>query len=230
MNGNFFGMPFGGIPPGGGRPAQTPSEVERLFQGLLDELPDEARTLIAKLNDQAAKFEAQTEAAKRQVHEHAEQQIAEIERKADSRRSVLFDQAIEQLQPLQKELFRTGDLASALAVFLHIRSLKLRAENIQPDPVDLTQFHHQVGKTLFFRITGRSDGPVWGSDIYTSDSLLAAAAVHAGAVEAGEEAVVRVSIVNMAGTQIVGTFSNGVASSDWGSYPIGYRVSRREPA
>jgi hypothetical protein len=225
MNGDLFGLPLGGMSSSGVSPPQSTSEVERLFQGLLDELPERTRTLVERVNDQIATFQEQTEAAKQQVRDQAEQQVAEIEGKADSRRRVLFEQAIEQLQPLQKELFRTGDLASALAVFLQIRSRRTRAENIQPDPGNLTQFQ-QVGKTFLFRVMGRSDGPVWGSDVYTADSFLATAAVHAGALEAGEEAGVRVSIVNMADVPVKGSLRNGVMSRDWGPYPVGYRVTR----
>jgi hypothetical protein len=225
MNGDSFGLPFGGMSSGGYRPPQVPSDVERLLQGLLDELPKKARTLVEKVNDQVAKLEEQTEATKQEVREKAEQQVAEIERKADSRGKLLFEQAIEQLEPQQKELFRTGDLAGALAVFLQVRSFRARAENIQPDPGNLTQFP-QLGKTFLFRVTGSGDGPVWGTDIYTADSCLATAAVHAGALEVGEEAVVRVSVVSMAGVAVRGSLRNGVMSSDWGPYPFGYRVTR----
>jgi hypothetical protein len=224
MNGDFF--PFGGMP-GPMPPSNSTSEVERLLQGLMDELPDNARDVVAKVNSQNAKFEEQVEAAKQQVRDQAEERIAEVERKADSRRRILFEQAMEQLQPLQKELFSTGDLAGALAVFLHIRMLKARAENVQPDPGNLLQ-HQQIGKTFLFRVTGRGDGPVWGSDAYTADSFLATAAVHAGALEAGEEGIVRVRIVSMADMPVKGSISNGVASRDWGPYPIGYRVEKHE--
>jgi hypothetical protein len=205
--------------------------VERLLQGLLAELPDNARALVEKVNDQIARLQEQTEAAKQEVREKAEDEVAEIDRKADSRGKLLVEQAIEQLEPLQKELFRTGDLAGALAVFLQVRSLRTRTENTQPDPGDLMRFQ-QIGKTFVFRLTGRGDGPVWGTDIYTADSLLATAAVHAGALEVGEEGVVRVSVVNMAGVPVKGSLRNGVMTGDWGPYPVGYRLTRatREPA
>jgi hypothetical protein len=113
-------------------------------------------------------------------------------------------------------------------VFLQIRSLRARADNIQADPGNLMQFQ-QIGKTFLFRVTGSGDGPVWGTDTYTADSLLATAAVHAGALEAGEEGVVRVSIVNMAGVPVRGSLRNGVMSGNWGPYPIGYQVGRVTP-
>jgi hypothetical protein len=225
MNGDLIGAPFGGMLPCGTPSSRSSSEVERLLQGLLNELPEKARALVEIVNDQMADFQEQTEAAKQRVREQAEQQIAEIDQKADSRGKVLFEQAVEQLEPLQKELFRTGDLAGALAVFLQIRLLRARAENIQEDPGNLLHFQ-QIGKSFLFRVMGTSDGPVWGTDIYTADSLLATAAVHAGVLEVGEEAVIRVSVVNMAGIPVKGSLLNGVMTGDWGPYPVGYQVAQ----
>ena len=44
----------------------------------------------------------------------------------------------------------------------------------------------QVGQTYFFRVQGEDRGNLWGTDVYTGDSSLAAAALHAGAVKAGK--------------------------------------------
>ena len=52
-----------------------------------------------------------------------------------------------------------------------------------------------VGVTYYFRITGAAEGQVWGTDTYTRDSILAAAAVHCGLVKPGEKAVLRVEVV-----------------------------------
>jgi hypothetical protein len=41
----------------------------------------------------------QSDAAKQQVWEKAEHEVAEIDRKADSRAKLLFEQVIEQLEP-----------------------------------------------------------------------------------------------------------------------------------
>ena len=37
-------------------------------------------------------------------------------------------------------------------------------------------------KLSLFQLRAVSEGPVWGTDIYTDDSNLAVAAVHAGAI------------------------------------------------
>jgi hypothetical protein len=81
------------------------------------------------------------------------------------------------------------------------------------------------GTTYYFRVTGASDGSIWGTDVYTGDSLLALAAVHAGAVKPGETAVVRVTVMRpLNGYQ--GSVRNGVTSHDYGRYGTAYRVDR----
>ena len=160
-----------------------------------------------------------------QVREKADAAIADIENKAEQKRRALLQHAIEQLEPLQKELFKSGELAKALATFMQIQVYKSRVFNVQPDPNNLLAFK-DIGKTLYFRVVGEMQGPVWGSDPYTLDSMLRVAAFHAGAVEAGEEGVVRVTIVDMSREQIRGSVRYGVETMDWGSYPVGYRVSR----
>ena len=81
------------------------------------------------------------------------------------------------------------------------------------------------GTTYYFRVTGATDGSVWGTDIYTGDSALAAAAVHAGAVKAGETTLVRVTVMTPP-AQYQGSVRNGVASHDFGRYGTAYRVER----
>jgi hypothetical protein len=81
------------------------------------------------------------------------------------------------------------------------------------------------GTTFYFRVTGASDGMLWGTDIYTGDSALAAAAVHAGAVKAGETAVVRVTVMPPL-NQYQGSVRNGITSHDYGRFGTAYRVDR----
>jgi hypothetical protein len=74
-------------------------------------------------------------------------------------------------------------------------------------------------------VTGATDGSVWGTDVYTADSLLAVAAVHAGAVKPGETAVVRVTVMSPL-TRYQGSTRYGVSSHDFGSFGTAYRVDR----
>ncbi|HEX8027136.1 MAG TPA: LCCL domain-containing protein [Vicinamibacterales bacterium] len=81
------------------------------------------------------------------------------------------------------------------------------------------------GTTYYFRVTGASDGSVWGTDVYTGDSSLTVAAVHAGAVKPGETVVVRVTVMRPL-HRYHGSVRNGVTSNDYGQYGTAYRVDR----
>jgi hypothetical protein len=81
------------------------------------------------------------------------------------------------------------------------------------------------GTTYYFRVTGASDGSVWGTDVYTGDSSLTVAAVHAGAVKLGETAVVRVTVMRPL-HHYQGSVRNGLTSNDYGPYGTAYRVDR----
>jgi hypothetical protein len=89
-----------------------------------------------------------------------------------------------------------------------------------PDPGSLTGYATQFGKKLAFTVTGRADGSLWGTGVYTLDSTLAAAAVHAGVLKVGETGVVKVEIL-VPPPAFAGTTQNGVTSSPWMAYPDG---------
>jgi hypothetical protein len=95
-------------------------------------------------------------------------------------------------------------------------------KNVLPDPGNLYNFPDRSGKPLKFRVTGRTDGYVWGSDIYTADSPLATAAVHAGAVKAGQTGVVKVKLIPPP-PAFAGSARNGVTSQDFGAFPEAYQ-------
>ena len=67
---------------------------------------------------------------------------------------------------------------------------------------------------------GRQGAGVWGTDVYSLDSNIGAAAVHAGVVTPGQSAAVRLRIV-ASPPQYVGSIRNGVGSSPYGTYPAG---------
>lgn len=96
-----------------------------------------------------------------------------------------------------------------------------RSERTAP-AVDLTQL--EPGDIVTLRVTGRTAGSVWGTDVYTADSDLATAAVHAGVVEPGQTALVRVTVLPSL-PQYSGTNRHGVESRSYGSYPLSYTLS-----
>jgi LCCL domain len=89
-------------------------------------------------------------------------------------------------------------------------------------PENMMALCKQVGKTFYFRVQGQH-GNIWGTDTYTGDSNLAAAAVHAGAVKKGDSAVVKVTIVNPL-SQYPGSTRNGISSQSYGAYRTAYRI------
>jgi hypothetical protein len=92
-------------------------------------------------------------------------------------------------------------------------------------PARIQDLCDMPGTTYYFRVTGATDGSVWGTDVYTGDSSLPAAAVHAGALKPGETAVVRITVVRPL-SHYQGGVRNGVTSHDYGQYGTAYRVSR----
>ena len=92
-------------------------------------------------------------------------------------------------------------------------------------PGNLSAYQQQWGKELAFNVTGFTPMPgsntnLWGTDVYTLDSNLAAAAVHAGLVKPGEAAVVRVRVIHPP-QQFAASFRNNVNSTAYGPYPAG---------
>jgi len=98
----------------------------------------------------------------------------------------------------------------------------LLAADGPPTMIDLCD---QIGASYYFRVTGVAEGQLWGTDVYTGDSLLAAAAVHAGALAVDENAIVKV-LVEKPLQQYLGSTRNGVTSHEFGAFGTAYRVGR----
>jgi hypothetical protein len=80
------------------------------------------------------------------------------------------------------------------------------------------------GVTHYFRITGALEGTVWGTDVYTRDSAIGAAAVHAGLLKPGQTAVLRLTVA-AAQKSYPGSMRNGVTSNDYSDFPECWRLS-----
>lgn len=83
----------------------------------------------------------------------------------------------------------------------------------------------EVGLTYWFRVSGDTDGPVWGTDIYTGDSSLGVAAVHAGLVKPGDTTVLRVVVVEPP-ERFEGSLRHGITSHDFERYGSAFRFER----
>ena len=81
------------------------------------------------------------------------------------------------------------------------------------------------GQVLVYQVTGSTGGSVWGTDIYTDDSSIAAAAVHAGLLQPDETGTIMLTI--LAGRETYrGSARNGVASKDYPSWARSYTLQR----
>jgi hypothetical protein len=129
---------------------------------------------------------------------------------------------------LTVDTFQFGELRLKLADVRSLRSLTAEpAEpaNVLPDPGNLVALQDQVGKVFHFKVTGAAGGTVWGTDVYTSDSPLATAAVHAGVLKVGETGVVKVTVVAPP-PSFDGSTRNGVSTSAYGPWSGAYQVGR----
>jgi LCCL domain len=81
-----------------------------------------------------------------------------------------------------------------------------------------------TGAVHYFRITGVTEGQVWGTGTYTLDSRLGAAAVHAGLLKPGQTAVLRMTVVPPL-KSYPGTTRNGVTTTDYGNFPHCWQLS-----
>jgi len=81
----------------------------------------------------------------------------------------------------------------------------------------------QPGSVLFLSIKGNaSGGSVWGTDIYTLDSSVAAAAVHAGVLANDQTGIVAI-IISEGLPAYGGSSRNGVLSGSWGAFGLSFK-------
>ena len=108
-------------------------------------------------------------------------------------------------------LFLVFSLVSATLVF----------SQEQPNLRNITGI--QPGSVLFLSIKGNAaGGSVWGTDIYTLDSSVTAAAVHAGVLANNQTGVVAIIICEGLPAYI-GSSRNGVPSGSWGAFGLSFK-------
>ncbi|WP_425616776.1 LCCL domain-containing protein [Anatilimnocola sp. NA78] len=96
---------------------------------------------------------------------------------------------------------------------------------IQADPGNMLSHQYELGKTFYYRVTGSQHGTCYGTDVYTTDSSIAAAAVHMGLLKPGETGVMIVSVI-ASPPAFVSSSRNGVSSSSWSQYTAAYTMKK----
>ena len=98
-------------------------------------------------------------------------------------------------------------------------------KGVLPDPGNLKSYEGQIGKVFLFKVTGAAGGSLWGTGTYTTDSSLAAAAVHSGILKMGETGIVQVKVI-ASPPSFAGSVQNGLTSSNFGVYGGAYEISK----
>jgi hypothetical protein len=104
-------------------------------------------------------------------------------------------------------------------------------KGVQEDPGNMLSHHGDIGKSYTFRVTGNPSGSCYGTDVYTTDTTIATAAVHMGLLKPGETGIL-IATVLPSPAAFTSTVRNGISSSGWGVYPAAYtlRKARGVPA
>ena len=112
-----------------------------------------------------------------------------------------------------QELVDKSAVAATTTSTTSTTSAKEGEVSAKPAPTNLNEYKDKINESFTFMLTGKIGGQVWGTDIYSTDSNLAAAAVHAGILKEGASGQVRVTIIESP-IEFAGTDSYGVESDD----------------
>lgn len=193
-------------------------------EGRLDEamaVRDQIRTLCATF---VSNYPGLPPAAK-EILGALEIKAARIEGRAEDEMAAVTSRAAEPLERIVHELSQAAKLTQAVAVRDQLRQIRQGVMNVRPDPGNLHAQPSDIGQAWYFEVTGSSSGSVYGTDVYTSDSTLAACAVHAGVLRAGQKGIVKVVILPGAQSYLAST-RHGITSHAYGPYSVSFQVKR----
>jgi hypothetical protein len=96
----------------------------------------------------------------------------------------------------------------------HVRRLLDQGMLAADAPATMVDLSDTIGASYYFRVTGETDGTIWGTDIYTGDSAL----------KPGQTAVIKIT-VEAPLSAYQGSLRNGIASHDFARFGSAYRLS-----
>ncbi len=180
---------------------------------------DELRMAIAAAEGDSGKLPP----AAQEILESLQAQAAEIRAEANRKIALHKQETIADLKVLMVQFTQQGKLDEAVAVRNLINALRMPSVVASADPGSMSSFSNRIGKSFHFQVSGTTAGSIYGTDVYTSDSTLAAAAVHAGVLDKGQTGIVKITM--MPGQESYqGTQRNGISSYSYSSYSSSYRV------
>jgi hypothetical protein len=92
----------------------------------------------------------------------------------------------------------------------------------------LASYRDLVGQSIVLPVVGSPSGEVWGSDVYTDDSSIGAAAVHAGLIGVGDFAFVKVTLLP-GQARYESTSRYGVTSQTYEQWDGSFRLEPAPP-
>lgn len=86
----------------------------------------------------------------------------------------------------------------------------------------MVAYRGNINQNYTFTVTGSSSGGIWGTTIYTDDTVIAVAAVHRGLVTIGQTVTVIIMIIAGQSSYTSST-QNGITSNSYGSWAGSYQ-------
>jgi hypothetical protein len=165
-------------------------------------------------------------AAAREIYKQHEEEVAEIQKKAEAKANKQFEKIAVELKKVQDAFCKEAKLDEAVAVRDLIRAIQNGATNALPDPVNVNNQATDIGKVFYYEVTGIDTGSsIWGTDVYTTGSNLAMAAVHSGVLKSGQRGVVKVTILPGQADYAAST-RHGITSYPYGQWGVSFKVER----
>lgn len=163
-------------------------------------------------------------AAAQQIITQYDKQAAAVRARADAELKKFQEEAVAKLKVLQDASCRAARLDEAL----RLREEARRIIGLRPDPGILHLTSEDIGSTMLFDVVGAAEGSLWGSEVFTGDSSLAAAAVHSGVLRPGQRGAVRVRVIG-GQASYAGSTSNGVSSQPYDAWNVSFTVEPGPP-
>jgi F0F1-type ATP synthase membrane subunit b/b' len=165
-------------------------------------------------------------AAAREVLKQHEEEVAEIPKKIDADIQKQRDRAVAELKRMQDLFCREAKLDEAVAVRDLIRMIRDGVSTSLPDPFYVNNGATDIGKVFYYEVVGATaGGSIYGSDVYTTGSHLAMAAVHCGALKNGQKGIVKVTILPGQNDYEAAT-REGITSIAYGNWGVSFKVQR----
>jgi hypothetical protein len=167
-------------------------------------------------------------AAAREVFKQHNEDLADIQKKADAEIKKRQEKMVTELKKVQDSFCKEAKLDEAVAVRDMIRVIQGGPTAALPDPGYVNNLATDIGKVFYYQVVGvgaDAGQAIYGSDVYTTGSHLGMAAVHCGLLKPGQKGIVKVTILRGQDNYVAST-RRGVTSIAYGNWGVSFKVER----